>query len=163
MSHSVRYDWRDPCDDVTSAGTAAFGLIHCLANDTSTAVAASGRCEQTTPSVDAMGLTKNWSAHPKLSYVAMRTLHQQLSNGEMQYVGRLESGSSDIGSVLRSLHISSSRHKWWSVANTHHPDRCLDTCRHTGSWPSPNAWRSLRYTVERGLPDGSTAACGGNY
>ena len=114
MSHSVRYDWRDPCDDVTSAGTAAFGLIHCLANDTSAAVAASGestysfleiscvlseldvwaerrvvggggvtgRCEQTTPSVDAMGLTKNWSAHPKLSYVAMRTLHQQLINGE---------------------------------------------------------------------------------
>ena len=152
MSHSVRYDWRDPVDDVTSAGTAAFGLIHCLANDTSAAVAASGestrtdkrcrhclysfletscvlseldvwaerrvvgcggvtgRCEQTTPSVDAMGLTKNWSAHPKLSYVAMRTLHQQLSNGE-----------TTAGHSILETHCPSHKKKYIvsSIHNTH--------------------------------------------
>jgi hypothetical protein len=79
ISFTMWYDWRDPVDDVHSSGAAVFGLIHCLANDTSANVAASGECEQTTPSVDAMGLTPNWTAHPKLSYVAMRTLDQQLN------------------------------------------------------------------------------------
>ena len=85
------YDWRDPVDDTNSPGVAVFGLIHCLGNDTSAATAGSGDCEQTTPAVDRMGLT-TWG-HPKLSYVAMRTLHTQL--GAMQYVGRLPSKSPD--------------------------------------------------------------------
>jgi hypothetical protein len=88
VTGTIWYDWRDPIDDKV-AGVQAFGLIHCLANDTSSAARSSGACSQTTPELDDVA---GWG-HPKPSFVALRTLHEQLDG--YQFVARLPLGSPD--------------------------------------------------------------------
>ena len=88
ITGTIWYDWRDPIDDKVT-GAEAFGLIHCLANDTSSAAKSSGACSQTTPELDDVA---GWG-HPKPSFVALRTLHEQLDG--YQFVARLPLGSPD--------------------------------------------------------------------
>ena len=83
---SIWYDWRDPIDDTTP--TSVFGLVHCRANDTSSADISSGSCQQTTPALDSLG--QGWG-HPKPSFAAMQTLTTALSG--YTFVARIPFGA----------------------------------------------------------------------
>lgn len=65
INMTIWYDWRDPEDD-SVPGARAFGLIHCLANDTSTLQREDGSCMQTTPDLSSAGMD---FGYPKASFV----------------------------------------------------------------------------------------------
>ena len=51
VAATLWYDWRDEKDD-NSSKTHAFGLIHCLANDTDPALFPPATCSATDPELD---------------------------------------------------------------------------------------------------------------